>query len=1018
MKVMLRTLPVIFLVVGCTYMTMQLQWEKLNQQVEHLYNQGKYSEAIPIALKALEKAEAAFGPCDYRVAISLYNLGLLYYSQNEYPRAEALFRRALHIYEKLRVSDSAIVGLLRSLEYTYIAQGKYSEAEDLLKRIIKTHRLAKDEKAKDMVELGIVYYYKRRYSKAEEYFKQSLDIRRWILPSDHPDLIESLYWLGLVYKAKKDYDKAETFLKKALKKAEKVYGSECSEVAALNYYLAEVYMVKNKYSEAEILLEKALDVYEKLNVRDSEMVNLLRNLALVYNAQGKRHKANIFLNRFVRAKRIKKRQREHPEEKSKAKMILTDNLSPNEIYELGAQLFRDQEFYDAQQYFQQAFERAEEETLKVKALYMLARCAKGRYDYEKAMYYYNMIVQDFPSSRLADDALFQMAYLEPDIDKSILLYEKLIQTYPASEHIPGAMLRLGRNLYIQEKADYLKGRKLLKKLADRFPEYKAQALYWIGDSYCKEGLLDSAYSFFKSLPLPSLKKKGLLEVVDKAISKAHDWGFALLVSKEIERTFTQDELPYWGKELIQAVKLQMETIEERVKALEYELKLSENSEEKYKKVSKMAEIYDVLGNSEKVVAMLRKAIRWAPSSEQKRQKMLSLANYLLYNLVEIDSAYAVYKELYQSKDFKTRSRAAKGMLECLSLKNEREGLKQLLKEFQRSSKKFTFHPIKVEKGSNLYRISSIYYGCPLYWRILYRDNQKGISHPDTVHEGQCIYVRSSQEGLYIDETLAHFIHGDNLILHDHFTEGILEYLQGLQKLLKGFSNDASLKNYISWCKECQGKINSPEKAYQLCRLVYRTAYFDKTRIYCLRWALDKFPSSPLNDKVLYTLGIIYKRLGVMKEATTCFEQLMKRFPTSPLTDDAIYYLVQNKYAARNDHAQAAFLLEGIYDNFGIKSDFALKGLWEAALHYECAGQIDNAVRCYKKIAEEENVQLSSRIEALYILGCLNKYKIHNHELARSYFNKILDIVGSSSELGLEALIYNIMVREELKYISR
>ena len=72
----------------------------LNQKVIQLYNQGRSSEAIPLALRALTIREKALGPDHPDVAMSLNNLAELYRAQGRYADAEPLHKRALTIREK------------------------------------------------------------------------------------------------------------------------------------------------------------------------------------------------------------------------------------------------------------------------------------------------------------------------------------------------------------------------------------------------------------------------------------------------------------------------------------------------------------------------------------------------------------------------------------------------------------------------------------------------------------------------------------------------------------------------------------------------------------------------------------------------------------------------------------------------------------------------------------------------------------------------------------------------------
>jgi tetratricopeptide (TPR) repeat protein len=65
-----------------------------------LYQQGRYSEAVPYAKDALRLGEEAFGPNDPTTATILNNLAGLHIRQGKYAEAEPLYTRALAIVEK------------------------------------------------------------------------------------------------------------------------------------------------------------------------------------------------------------------------------------------------------------------------------------------------------------------------------------------------------------------------------------------------------------------------------------------------------------------------------------------------------------------------------------------------------------------------------------------------------------------------------------------------------------------------------------------------------------------------------------------------------------------------------------------------------------------------------------------------------------------------------------------------------------------------------------------------------
>src|SRR6516164_6797422 len=106
----------------------------LNQQFIQLYSQGRYSEATPLAQRALEIQEKALGPHHPTVANLLNNLALLYVEQDRYAEAEPLFKRSLAIREKALGSDHPdVAASLNNLAQLYKDQGRNADAEPLFK---------------------------------------------------------------------------------------------------------------------------------------------------------------------------------------------------------------------------------------------------------------------------------------------------------------------------------------------------------------------------------------------------------------------------------------------------------------------------------------------------------------------------------------------------------------------------------------------------------------------------------------------------------------------------------------------------------------------------------------------------------------------------------------------------------------------------------------------------------------------------------------------------------------------
>ena len=79
--------------------------ETLDEQVVRLLDEGKYAEAEPLALQALEVSLKKNGTDHPDTAVSLNNLAGLYRTQAKYDLAEPLYKRALAINEKVLGPD-------------------------------------------------------------------------------------------------------------------------------------------------------------------------------------------------------------------------------------------------------------------------------------------------------------------------------------------------------------------------------------------------------------------------------------------------------------------------------------------------------------------------------------------------------------------------------------------------------------------------------------------------------------------------------------------------------------------------------------------------------------------------------------------------------------------------------------------------------------------------------------------------------------------------------------------------
>jgi tetratricopeptide (TPR) repeat protein len=113
----------------------------LDVQLQVLYRQGKYAEAIPIAEKSLALTEKYYGPEHPKTAIALNNLAELYIVKKRYHEAESLSQRALEIYRN-SLGPSApnpnVLKSLRHLQEIYEKTGQPAKAKKYHRQAIVT----------------------------------------------------------------------------------------------------------------------------------------------------------------------------------------------------------------------------------------------------------------------------------------------------------------------------------------------------------------------------------------------------------------------------------------------------------------------------------------------------------------------------------------------------------------------------------------------------------------------------------------------------------------------------------------------------------------------------------------------------------------------------------------------------------------------------------------------------------------------------------------------------------------
>ena len=290
----------------------------LDKQVEQLYKEGKYTQAIPLAERELAIREKILGKEHPDVATSLNDLARLYQEQGSYEKAEPLFVRSLAIREKVLGKEHPDVATsLINLAALYQQEGSYQKAEPLFVRSLAINEKVFGKEhpnvALSLNNLAALYQDQGSYEKAEPLLVRSLAIREKVLGKEDPSVANSLNNLAGLYKDQGSYQKAEPLFVRSLAIREKAFGKEHPDVANSLNNLAGLYYAQGSYEKAEPLYLRSLAIREKvLGKEHPDVAQSLNNLASLYREQGSYQKAEPL---FVRSLAIREKAlgKEHPD---------------------------------------------------------------------------------------------------------------------------------------------------------------------------------------------------------------------------------------------------------------------------------------------------------------------------------------------------------------------------------------------------------------------------------------------------------------------------------------------------------------------------------------------------------------------------------------------------------------------------------------------------------------------------------------------------------------------------------
>ncbi len=236
----------------------------LNNLATMLYQKGNSQDLERVEQlhrQALEIRRMTYGDRHPEVAKSLEALAIILKDQENFEQAELLYEETLQIWrEHVGEEHEAFATSLFNFGVFKVAIGDHPSAEKLILRAIETlGRLHSPEHLKlagPYFHLGKLRKDQERYSEAESYLRQSLDIRtkHGGAESWQTGIIETV--LGQTLVARGHAAEGHHLLKSGLKKVEKDLGSEHKSTSKAREALVEYYRATGQEELAQDLHNK------------------------------------------------------------------------------------------------------------------------------------------------------------------------------------------------------------------------------------------------------------------------------------------------------------------------------------------------------------------------------------------------------------------------------------------------------------------------------------------------------------------------------------------------------------------------------------------------------------------------------------------------------------------------------------------------------------------------------------------------------------------------------------------
>ena len=231
-------------------------------------NLGRYATSIDLARKSLQHAISAKD--SFNIADNYNTIGINHYFLSAYDSTIYYYEKSFDIKKEIKSNNYSLAVSAYNLGIVYEDLGQFEKAIELYRGAEKYLLAIGDKKTflSDVyVGLANISFYSEDINRAEQYAEKALDVGIKSYGEYNPNMTFVYVSYANILESKGAYNEAIKLLEKSLKIRRETYGENHRWTCEAHYDLGNSYFMSKNYDKAELLYKKAISIGEITNSR-------------------------------------------------------------------------------------------------------------------------------------------------------------------------------------------------------------------------------------------------------------------------------------------------------------------------------------------------------------------------------------------------------------------------------------------------------------------------------------------------------------------------------------------------------------------------------------------------------------------------------------------------------------------------------------------------------------------------------------------------------------------------------